>query len=566
MKKSIISTLTLLVTGVILTSLVVISLTNYRMTYTKVKEAAGIELVGCASITTGLLTTEEIEELVNLSPDKAREIGSKLSWTIDHKPIFENQYILSLEGKVLVSDDASQRQGIQIGENYNVDPNILRTLIDEKKPIFSEVYEYQGMKRLTGYAPIFNNHEAHGEIIAISAIDFNAEILSERTWSMVSTTMIVGIISLLLAGIIIVLFVRKTINPLKILTIYTKQIAEGDLSIQLEKLKATGEIYILNENFNQMVENLKKALLQTSTTSKELASSSEELSVSTSEITHIAEEVSTTFQDVAESANTQADEAKQILYVLRKIKDQTELMTESIRTTSKDSIDVSSKASYGNTLIIDSMNQMNYIHASTTEIYSTMIELKKKSEKINEILIMIMNISKQTNLLALNASIESARAGENGKGFAVVAEEIRNLAEETSKSIEGINSILTEMESKTTQAVQLTETGKNTVEIGIEKVKKAGDSFNEIKNSTHKVSSEINDILSTTLHIQEEIGGANNQIDSIAKISEEISTHMQQVAVSSEQQTASMEEISSSIQMLVHLANQMENLSNQFKI
>lgn len=536
------------------------------MTYSKVKEAAGIELIGCANITTGLLTKDEIDSLQALSTSEAAELGKKINWTIEHKPIFENQYLLSLEGKVLVADESLQKQGIQVGDSFKMDPEVLKTLMKEKKPVFSDVYEFGGMKRLTGYAPIFKEHHSQGEIIAISAIDFNAKILTDRTWSMVSSTIIVGIISLLLAGMVIILFVRKTILPLRDLTQYTKQISEGDLSIKPQRLNATGEILLLNENFNQMVEKLKQALLQTSSTSKELAASTEELSVNTSEITHIVEEVSTTFQGVAESANHQANDAEQILVVFQNITEQTKHMTGKIQETSNESVEVSTKALQGNEIILDSMKHMSHIQSSTTDIFNTMMELKEKSNKVHEILTIIMNISKQTNLLALNASIESARAGEHGKGFAVVAEEIRKLAEETSKSITSINQIVSEMESKTTEAVKLTEIGMNTVEVGLEKVKIAGTSFNEIKESTQKVSGEVADIHESILNIQEEIEQANNQIVQITTISRDISSQMQEVAASSEQQTASMEEISSSIQMLVHLANDMEDLSNQFKL
>ncbi|TCJ03680.1 methyl-accepting chemotaxis protein [Cytobacillus praedii] len=566
LKRSILTKLIGLVSVVIFVSLTVISFANYRMTYLKVKESAGIELFGCANITTGLLTSNDIDSLNSLTPSQAAELGEKIDWTIAHKPIFENQYLMSIKGEVLVPDEKSNKQGIKAGDMTPVDEDILTALLETRAPVFSDVYDYSGMKRLTGYAPIFKNHDMDGEIVAISAIDFDAEILTERTWSMVSSTIIVGIISLLAAGTIIILYVRKTILPLKHLTEYTKRISEGDLSKEAATIKATGEIRILNENFNIMVDNLKSALIQTASTSKEVASSTEELSANTSEVVDIVEEISTTFQNVAEAANHQAVEAEHIQASFQKIASQTNEIADRIKITTENSREVSDFAINGNVIIGESIKQMDDIRLSSTNVSKTMHELMDKSIRVKEILNIIMNVSKQTNLLALNASIESARAGEHGKGFSVVAEEIRTLAEETSKSIESIKSIVFEIESKTTEAVQLSEQGNKIVQIGMEKVKNAGRSFNEIKDSTKGLSEEVEQVLTSTVEIQEEISAANKQIINIASISKEISSQMQDVALSSEQQTGSMEEVSAAIQMLVHTANQMEKLANRFKI
>lgn len=564
--KSIVSRLTAIVITVILISLAVISYANYRMTYLNVKEAAGIELFGCANITTGLLTNTEIDQLNSLTAEESEELGDKLSWTATQKPIFENQFLLSLDGIVLVADKNYQEQGVKVGDSPPIDQELIEELIETKEPVFSDVYEYAGKKRLTGYAPIFKDHKHHGEVVAISAIDFDAKILTERTWSMVSSTIIVGIVSLLLAGLIIVLYVRRTIKPLRDLSQYTKQIADGDLSSQSNEVNSSGEIRILNSNFNLMVENLKRTLEQTSTTSKELAAASEELLNNTSEVTSIVEDVSNTFKEVTDSATTQAMEADHIREVFEKIASHTNKMSDKMQITSQQSAEVSELAVQGDDIIQDSMKQMNDIQVSTANISQTMVDLRNQSGKVHDILNIIMNISKQTNLLALNASIESARAGVHGQGFAVVAEEIRTLSEETSKSIESIKQIVFEMENRTNEAVKLTEIGEKTVHLGIEKVKNAGVSFNEIKGSTQKVSEEVNHLLTTTISIQDDIGNAKEQINHIANISKEISIQMNQVAASSQQQTASMQEISSAIHMLVNLANEMEQLSTKFKL
>ncbi len=83
-------------------------------------------------------------------------------------------------------------------------------------------------------------------------------------------------------------------------------------------------------------------------------------------------------------------------------------------------------------------------------------ELAESAEKIGQVSSLIGSIAEQTNLLALNATIEAARAGEAGKGFAVVANEVKELAKQTSDSVNEIDGIVQNLQSKATDATGAT--------------------------------------------------------------------------------------------------------------
>ena len=68
----------------------------------------------------------------------------------------------------------------------------------------------------------------------------------------------------------------------------------------------------------------------------------------------------------------------------------------------------------------------------------TVARLSQTSQQIDEATQLIGRVAAQTRLLALNATIEAARAGEAGRGFAVVAKEVKDLADETTRSSEEI--------------------------------------------------------------------------------------------------------------------------------
>ena len=79
--------------------------------------------------------------------------------------------------------------------------------------------------------------------------------------------------------------------------------------------------------------------------------------------------------------------------------------------------------------------------------------LGDSSREIDEVIKIISSIARQTNMLALNATIEAARAGEAGKGFAVVANEVKELARDTARSSEKIESNIAAIQADTKEAV-----------------------------------------------------------------------------------------------------------------
>jgi methyl-accepting chemotaxis protein len=564
MLKTITKSLGVIIMGVIVFCIIITSGVTYWISYDKVKESAGIELIGCANITTGLFDTIEIQKLINGKYDDVKNnVSQYLNWTLHHKSIFKDQYVTNLDGTLLAKSDGMKGT---LGKKTYVNPKAIEKMLETKQPVYTNVYTFEGEKKMTGYAPIFKDHNPENDIIAVNAIDFDAKVITERTNDIVKETLLFGAIPMLLAGVFTVWLISKTMKPLRNVIFYARKVAEGDLTTKPLEVKRKDEIGQLTTDFNTMVQNLKEVLHDVSVNTMSVTSTSEQLLGSSTEVTEAAKMNLQNINEIQSGLQTQVYNANQANDIVKEILEGAEVISSGIQNASNVTEGAKEKAEEGEKVVQKTIQQMEVINEKSETVTKSMESLQEKSKKITSIIEIITQIASQTNLLALNASIEAARAGEHGKGFVVVADEVKKLAEESSHSTEEIKKLIEEMQKETDNVVLNSKEESEVTKKGIKLVHEAGHSFKEITGYVNKVKTEVEDIENVIFTINEKIQSIVESIERITRISDENATNTNSVAAATEQQVASMDEVLKSTDFLTKMVEELEAKVRKFKI
>lgn len=209
--------------------------------------------------------------------------------------------------------------------------------------------------------------------------------------------------------------------------------------------------------------------------------------------------------NVADATGVIFGAAAETSQVAGQVNEQHEELTNTIIKASEETEEVYKKIESGQGELTNIKGLSEQTIEASKEMQKDMDELLEVINHMNEVIAGINSISSQTNLLALNASIEAARAGEAGRGFAVVADEIRGLAEETQK-LTGNMGLFVEAIRTASEKSAASATGT---------IDALGEMTDKIKNVW-----ELND------ENQKHVSKINEEIASLAAVSEEISSSM----------------------------------------
>ena len=338
---------------------------------------------------------------------------------------------------------------------------------------------------------------------------FFTNVLSEPTW-------FTGVLALLAVGVLAWLLALRLFNRVLFAPL-------GHLLECIERLdRSHGAERANNARIDQAgslqwaADTLRDVRLETS---MRLEQSTRQLDAASGELNSIAIELGQGIQD-------QSLRLDQVATAMEEMASTAQEVASHATRAARAADDAENATQQGEKAMVGMVNGINDIRDEITNTAKVIHRLADDSGRIGEVLAVIHSIAEQTNLLALNAAIEAARAGEQGRGFAVVADEVRNLAQRTAQSTAEINTIIATVQKGAESAVQAIESGKRSIESGIDQVQLAG-----------KI-----------------LGGVTDAVQTICDMN-------QQIAVAAEEQTLVTEDISRNLSELVVIsASNQENV------
>ncbi len=453
---------------------------------------------------------------------------AELLKNIDKEAVLYEKTIFSERGRKLYNDF---KDGM--AEYSKVLPKFTSLVEEGKKDEAVAVLKeglFPASKKMQGsIASMLEGKVKQGKLLA----DENAALADKSGWIMLGLAIAGSILAFILGSII----TASIATPVAALSADAKRMAEGDLQVSIT-VHSSDEIGLLADNFRIMAETLKETIRKVAETATTLASASQELTATASQLATGTEEMSAQAGTVATASEEMSATSSSI--------------AQSCHQAAESSSHASDAATSGSAVVSSSINIMEQIANRVQSTAETIRLLGERSDQIGAIVATIEDIADQTNLLALNAAIEAARAGEQGRGFAVVADEVRALAERTTRATHEISTMIKNIQSETKTAVTTMQQGVVEVERGSSEAGKSGQALQEILSQINDVTSQVNQIATAA---EEQTATTN-----------EITNNILQISMVVQESTRAAHESASAANDLSTVAEELQTLVRRFRV
>ncbi|KHD15423.1 methyl-accepting chemotaxis protein [Clostridium butyricum] len=399
---------------------------------------------------------------------------------------------------------------------------------------------------------------------SVASVISERELFAEGRSLVTTLAMVSAIIIIIIAGIIIFM-ANKFSKPLRKLCDFSSEIAQGNLTCELN-INRNDEIGQVADTLKNTSYELRNMVIDISTSANEVNKLADDVNeaikqslLGTEEITKSMEQISRGAINQAENADKASEITGELVDEIKSVVDKCNYMNGIVN----DSIKMST---IGTERVQNAVENIKSIEKINNESIEQTLNLLEKSNEIGQIVNVISEIAEQTNLLALNASIEAARAGEQGKGFAVVASQVGELAKQSNEAAKKIENIIRGIQQQVQVIDKQMKFGAEEVANGVETTKSVSENFTEIEKTFKEIESVVLEVFNASNIMEEKAYTTSNSIKEVAGVTEENSSATEEVTAANEEQSASMQQIAETTSKLDELIENLNETIKKFKI
>ena len=362
--------------------------------------------------------------------------------------------------------------------------------------------------------------------------------IDRKTFEVV--TYLLGIIW---SGILAAIFSVILVKPLQQLEHSASRVAEGKIGKDVQMPRTHDEIRSVAEAFQQMILNLRQMAESIDQNFQETNQSIVHLSDETAVASKKAEGIARTVKHISTGAEASAVAIQDTAEAIEDVRElATEVNTRAVQSATKTK-EILQNLTTTTSAIETLVNSIQQIAVGNNEALKSIRSLEENAGQVEKIISLVGDIAAQTNLLALNASIEAARAGDQGKGFAVVAEEVRGLADESAKAVQGITSLIQSMQQNVDTVVKQMNHQVAFATKEAERVSETTAAVENMSSSVHEMATSVVEISTLIEKQMFNIETTARQSQEVAAIAEETSAGAQEVRSAAEEQAYSIEQV-----------------------